>query len=83
MRSEYIVVTVNLIAASQSHDIEIPLDISASELCAAIFELYLPERLGDMQRYYLKTERPILLIRGERTLREYGLRDGTIINITG
>ncbi len=35
-----------------------------------------------MNQYYLKAERPIALLRGERTLREYGIRDGSVINIT-
>ena len=35
-----------------------------------------------MKRYYLRTERPIALLRGERMLYEYGIRDGTLINIT-
>ena len=82
MTSDSAIITVNLIKAEQSHDLEIPLDISASELCSALFEKYLPEQYGDMRQYYLKAERPIALLRGERTLREYGIRDGSVINIT-
>jgi uncharacterized ubiquitin-like protein YukD len=76
------IITVNIIRLGQSHDLEVPLDISASELCSALFRQYLPAQYGDMQQYYLKAERPIALLRGERTLREYGIRDGSIINIT-
>lgn len=82
MTSNTAIVTINLLKAKQSHDLEIPLDISASELCSAIFQKYLPDQHGDMRQYYLKAERPIALLRGERTLREYGIRDGSIINIT-
>ena len=82
MTSNHAIITVNLIKSKQSHDLEVPLDISASELCAALFQNYLPEQHGYMQQYYLKAERPIVLLRGERTLREYGIRDGSIINIT-
>jgi len=82
MTSNNAIVTLNLINVGQSHDLEVPLDISASELCSALFQKYLPEQYGDMQQYYLKTERPIALLRGERTLREYGIRDGSVINIT-
>jgi len=82
MLSNNAIVTINLIKAERSHDLEIPLDISANELCAALFQKYLPEQHGDMQQYYLKTERPIALLRGERTLREYGIRNGSVINIT-
>jgi uncharacterized ubiquitin-like protein YukD len=82
MHSNNAIVTINLINVGKSHDLEIPLDISASELCSALFQMYLPELYGDMQQYYLKTERPIALLRGERTLRECGIRDGSVINIT-
>jgi hypothetical protein len=82
MTSNNAIITINLIKAGQSRDLEIPLDISASELCSALFQKYLPEHHGDMQQYYLKAERPIALLRGERTLREYGIRDGSVINIT-
>ena len=82
MLSNNAIITINLVKAKQSHDLEVPLDISANELCSALFQKYLPEQHGDMQQYYLKTERPIALLRGERTLREYGIRDGSVINIT-
>jgi hypothetical protein len=35
-----------------------------------------------MRQYYLKAERPTALLRGERTLRASGIRDGSVINIT-
>jgi hypothetical protein len=71
-----------MVKDGKARDLEVPLDISASELCSALFQKYLPEQFGDMQRYYLKAERPVALLRGERTLREYGMRDGSVINIT-
>lgn len=76
------IISVNLLNVKKQYDLEVPLDISANELCAALFQRYLPDRQGDVQQYYLKAERPIVLLRGERTLREYGLRDGSVINIT-
>jgi len=76
------IVTINIVRAGQSYDLEVPLDISASELCLVLFRKYLPEQYGDMRQYYLKAERPIALLRGERTLREYGIRDGSVINIS-
>ena len=82
MPSNNAIITINLIKSKQSHDLEVPLDISANELCSALFQKYMPEQHGNMQQYYLKTERPIALLRGERTLREYGIRDGSLINIT-
>lgn len=76
------IITVNLLKHGVSHDLDVPLDISANELCSALFEKFLQEQHGDMNQYYLKAERPIALLRGERTLRDYGIRDGSVINIT-
>lgn len=82
MAANKAIIMVNMVKTGTSYDIEVPLDISANELCEALFQRYLPKQYGDMQQYYLKAERPIALLRGERTLREYGIRDGSIINIT-
>ena len=82
MDQDTVIITVNLIRPGITHDLEVPLDISANELCAALFQQYVPEQEEDMDQYYLRSERPIALLRGERTLREYGIRDGSIINIT-
>jgi len=81
MLSTHAIITVKLIESNESHDLEVPLDISAGELCLAIFEMYLPEYLDNVQYHYLRAERPIALLRGERSLREYGIRDGSVINI--
>lgn len=77
------IITVNLIKSGICHDLDVPLDISANELCSVLFQKYLPEQFGDMQQYYLKAEKPIALLRGERTLREYGIRHGSVINMMG
>ena len=82
MPSNNVIITINLVRSGKNADLEVPLDISANELCAALFETYLPGLLSDMRQYYLKMERPIALLRGERTLREYGVRDGAVIHIT-
>lgn len=64
-------------------DYEIPLDISANELIVALDSaLNLGLDLSDLSRCYLKTENPIALLRGNKLLRDYRLRDGTIINYT-
>ncbi len=81
MSESKIIITVNILKQEASKDVEIPLDISANELCDALFQKYYPERYGNMKKYYLRSERPIALLRGEKTLREYGLRDGSVINI--
>lgn len=82
MNNKTAIITVYLHKSAKSVDLEVPLDISANDLCTFIFRKYIPEQFGDMQRYYLRAERPIALLRGERTLREFGIRNGSVINIT-
>lgn len=82
MRQDKAIITVNFIQQGNMYDLEVPLDISANELCEALFQQYLPEHEENVEHYYLCSERPIALLRGKRTLREYGIRDGSIINIT-
>lgn len=64
-------------------DLEIPLDISAKDLVLALNKAY---SLGideqDVTACYLKSERPIALLKGNKLLSEYGVRNGTIINFT-
>ncbi len=77
MNQNNAIVTVNLIMQGVVYDLDVPLDISTNESCSALFKMFLPEQHDDMSQYYLKAERPIARLRGERTLREYGIRDGT------
>ncbi len=64
-------------------DLEIPLDITANELVNGLNEaFYLDINVSDINHCYLKTENPIALLKGNRTLGEYGLRNGSIINVT-
>lgn len=64
-------------------DLEIPLDITANDLVNALNVAY---ELGidttDMKNCYLKAENPIVLLKGNRLLSEFGVRNGTIINFT-
>lgn len=64
-------------------DLEIPLDITANDLVNALNTAY---ELGidttDMKNCYLKAENPIVLLKGNRQLSEFGVRNGTIINFT-
>ena len=79
--SSHAIITVRLMHLNKSYDLEVPLDISAGELCSALFEMYMPEKKEGVAQHYLRAERPIALLRGERSLRDYGIRDGTLINI--
>jgi uncharacterized ubiquitin-like protein YukD len=65
-------------------DIEIPLDISAKDLVLALNQSFnLGINIEDITECYLKTENPIALLKGNKSLRDYKIRNGTVINITG
>ena len=66
---------------NQSHiDLEIPLEITANELVLALNET---NRLGmdtnNIFSCYLVAENPIAFLRGNKTLKEFGIRQGTSI----
>lgn len=64
-------------------DIEIPFDITANELVIALNQAFsLGLDTSNITECYLKTENPIALLKGNKTLREYKLRNGTVINFT-
>lgn len=56
-------------------DLEVPVDIAAERVIAAIAKAY---HLGPPASY-LTCENPIVLIRGGKTLSEYGVHDGSTI----
>lgn len=64
-------------------DLEIPLDITANELVYALNKAY---ELGidttNIKNCYLKAEKPIALLKGNKTLEEYGIRNGSVIYYT-
>lgn len=64
-------------------DIEVPVHITANDLVIALNTGF---RLGidteNVLDAYLRTENPIALIKGEKTITELGLYDGTIIHVT-
>lgn len=77
-----IVIILNFHKLNKLVDIEVPLNISAKELLFALNVAYkLNIDTEDMSKCYLKSENPIALLKGDKTLREYKLRDGSIINI--
>ncbi len=63
-------------------DIEVPLDISANELVTALNQAFgLGIDTTSILECCLKTEHPIAFLRGSKRLQDYGLHNGTIINI--
>ena len=61
-------------------NIELPLQITSNDLIVGLNSAY---RLGidvsDARQHYLSCEHPIALLKGNRTLAECGVRDGSLI----
>lgn len=77
------VVIFRILKRKQEHDLELPLDISANELFVALNTAYeLGIDTGDIKNCYLQAERPIALLKGNKSLAEFGVRNGTIIYFT-
>jgi len=80
---EKIVVVLHIHKRNQRFDIELPVDITAKDLVIALNQAFnLGIDVDDITECYLKTENPITLLRGNKTLREYKIRNGTVINFT-
>ena len=66
-----------------SVDLEVPLDITANDLVIALNNAYdLEIDTDNVLNCYLKSENPIALLRGNKSLQEFGVRNGSIINFT-
>ena len=81
---EVAVVVFNNRVLGETFDLEVPLDISANELFEALniaFNFGVDK--NDMKKYHFSCERPIALLRGEKELKEFGVRNGTVINYFG
>lgn len=64
-------------------DVETPLDITANEFVIAINSAYdLGIDITDIKQCYLKVENPIALLKGNRKLSDFGVRNGTIVYYT-
>ena len=61
-------------------DLEVPLTITAQEFIVAVNEAYnLGIDITDIKNCHLQAENPIALVKGNKTLAEYGFRNGTIV----
>ena len=77
------VVVFKIMKRKKEYDLEIPLDISANDLVAALntaFDLGIDT--GDIKNCYFQAERPIALLKGNKSLAEFGVRNVTIIYFT-
>ena len=83
MNKDLAIITLNITRRDFTVDLEVPLDISANDLVNALNSAYdLDIDTSDIKNCYLKAENPIALIKGNKTLAEFGLRNGSVINIT-
>ena len=83
MEKETAVIIFNIIQREFSADLEVPLEITANELVLALNTAYsLGIDTTDIKNCYLKSENPIALLRGHKTLKEFGIRNGSIVNFT-
>ena len=85
MDDKYAVIVLYLHRKKEKYDLQVPLDITANELIVALnsaYDLGLDLESGSGIRPHLKTENPVALLQGDTLLREYRIRNGTIINFT-
>ena len=67
-------------AADAGIDIEVPADITAGELIYGLNEgFHLGINMENPAEVFLRAENPIALVRGERTLSDIGLHNGTTL----
>lgn len=65
-------VIIQFICGDLQKDLEVPLDITADEFIYAIQNIV---RVED----FLTSENPVALIKGDQTLEEIGIRNGSIV----
>ena len=83
MNKDTAIIIFNIIKRNFTVDLEVPLDISANDLVNALNTAYeLNINTSDIKNCYLKAENPIALLKGNKTLAEFGLRNGSVINFT-
>ena len=83
MEKDRVVIIFNNKKANTSMDIEVPLNITATELVVGLNAAYdLGIDVSNIKKCYLKSEKPIALLKGNKLLSQYGIRNGSIINFT-
>ena len=77
------IVILRLLKQKKEFDLEVPLSITANDLVVAINSAYdLGINVDNVLECYVKCENPIALLRGNKTLAEFGVRNGSILYIT-
>lgn len=80
---DHIIVTFEIHKRARVVDLELPLDMTAMELVEGLNKAYvLGINLEDPAQCYMACQNPIALLKGMKTLREYGLHNGSVIHFT-
>lgn len=83
MNNDTVIIIFNILKRNFTVDLEVPLNITANELVTALNTAYeLGIDITDIKKCFLKAENPIVLLKGNKTLAEFGLRNGSVINYT-
>jgi len=76
------IITLKIQNTNEEYELEIPTNITVKELCNGLnVGLRLEERNIDISNYYIKTFNPLSFIKGRDVLKDYGIRNGTIIEL--
>ncbi len=82
MDQETAIIILRLVRSGRTVDLEVPLNITANELVLALNTAYeLGINVEDTKNCFLRAERPVALLKGNTTLKEFGVRNGTTITI--
>ena len=83
MTKDRITVVLNIAKKHFSADIEVPLNITVNEFIVGLNSASdIGIDVANVKDCYLKAENPMALLKGNRLLSEFGIHNGTIINIT-
>ena len=78
-----VVVIFEIVNRKERVDLDLPLDITANELVYALNKAYdLQIDMNDNTNCYFQMENPIALLKGNKTLEEYKVRNGSVIYYT-
>ena len=82
MNDDKVIVILNIKRLSKKYDVEVPLYITANDLAKGLNTAFnLGINTENINECFLRCENPIVLLKGNKTLREFNLRNGTLINI--
>ncbi|MBQ7582344.1 MAG: hypothetical protein IJU25_05950 [Lachnospiraceae bacterium] len=80
---ETAIIVLHLLKEKQEIDLEVPLNITANDLVTALNSAYhLGINTENIMECYVKCENPIALLKGNKTLAEFGVRNGSDLFIT-